>query len=223
LDEYQFVSYPASLQGSQVSGHVRLSSSSSGSHLPGPPLLEIPAEKTTPVWTWPGKKIWKAPLQSAQQLGTSIPRPWRKRVTVKSVPSYMKFRVDAADSDSPLSRHPHAESLLGRAGRSRTTLHNETIFERENEHDSDSDEEVLPLMPQEHSRSNHDAEPPANTVLLISPTAGESLGSSQRGARTPPATAPPSIPLPLPPPVSESIIIVLTPPMYPFRVPRHLQ
>ncbi|KAF7352598.1 hypothetical protein MVEN_01225300 [Mycena venus] len=207
LQEYQFVSYPSSLQGSRASGHVRLSSSSSGT-LPGPPPLKIPSEKNkAPVWTWPGKSIWKGPLQSVQQLGDSIPRPWRatKRVAVKNIPGYRKFRVDGADSDSPLSQRPHAQSLLGHPERSRTNLHNETIFERENE-DSDSDEEGLPLIAQEHSRSNHDAEPPANAARMISPPSGrESPGesnSSQRTARqkVPPASSPPRIPLPLPPP-----------------------
>ncbi|KAJ6539569.1 hypothetical protein B0H19DRAFT_364935 [Mycena capillaripes] len=217
LDEYQFVSYPASLQGSQVSGHVRLSPSSVR-HLPGPPMLDIPAKKTTPVWAWPGKSIWKGSLQSAQRMGDSIPRPWRstRRVAVKTIPPYSRFRVDASDSDSPLSQRPHTESLLGRAGRSRTDLHNETIFEQRDENDSDSDEEALPLIPEEHSRSNHDAEPPANTILM-SPTSGaDSLGSSQRTARQmPPASAPPSIPLPLPPPTPTQ-----TPPAPPSQQPR---
>ncbi|KAJ6490354.1 hypothetical protein C8R47DRAFT_1215213 [Mycena vitilis] len=134
LGEYQFVSYPASLQGSQVTGHVRLSPSSTRS-VPGPPMLEIPANKATPVRTWPGKSLWKGPLQSALQLGEAIPRPWRstKRVAVKTVPSYSKFRVDASDSDSPLSQRTHVGSLLDRPGRSRTNLHNETIFEGQDE------------------------------------------------------------------------------------------
>ncbi|KAJ7368550.1 hypothetical protein DFH08DRAFT_28470 [Mycena albidolilacea] len=207
LQEYQFVSYPASLQGSRASGHVRLSSSSSIQA--GPPPLKIPSDQKPPVWTWPGKSIWKGPLQSARQLGDSIPRPWRstKRVNVKNIPGYNKFRVDGADSDSPLSQRPHTESLLGHTGRSRTNLHQETIFEGENDDDSDSDEEALPFIPQEHSRSNHDAEPPTNAVLYISPASGtgrESPGDSN-GSRIPrqipPAGAPPSIPLPLLPPV----------------------
>ncbi|KAJ7904755.1 hypothetical protein B0H14DRAFT_3421507 [Mycena olivaceomarginata] len=207
LQEYQFVSYPASLQGSRASGHVRLSSSSSIQA--GPPPLKIPSDQKPPVWTWPGKSIWKGPLQSARQLGDSIPRPWRstKRVPVKNIPGYNKFRVDGADSDSPLSQRPHTESLLGHTGRSRTNLHQETVFEGENEDDSDSDEEALPFIPQEHSRSNHDAEPPTNAVLYISPDSGtgtESPGDSN-GSRIPrqipPASVPPSIPLPLLPPV----------------------
>jgi hypothetical protein len=221
LQEYQFVSYPASLQGSRASGHVRLSSSSSIQA--GPPPLKIPSDQKPPVWTWPGKSIWKGPLQSARQLGDSIPRPWRstKRVPVKNIPGYNKFRVDGADSDSPLSQRPHTESLLGHTGRSRTNLHQETIFEGENEDDSDSDEEALPFIPQEHSRSNHDAEPPTNAVLYISPDSGtgtESPGDSN-GSRIPrqipPASVPPSIPLPLLPPVptqvSKMIIVIRTP------------
>ncbi|KAF8195647.1 hypothetical protein K438DRAFT_779652 [Mycena galopus ATCC 62051] len=200
LGEYQFVSYPASLQGSQASGHVRLSPSSS--RVPGPPPLKIP-EKKPPVQTWPGKSIWKSPLQSVRQLSTSIPRPWRTRIGVKNVPGYPKFRVDAADSDSPLSQRPGAESLLGHPRRSRSNLQHETVFEQENEDDSDSDEEALPFIPQEHSRSNHDAEPPSNSALLISSNAGaDSPNSSQRTLRQiPPRASPPRIPLPLLPPV----------------------
>ncbi|KAJ6598835.1 hypothetical protein DFH09DRAFT_1303420 [Mycena vulgaris] len=158
LDEYQLVSYPASLQGSHVSGHVRLSSESSATHPPGPPMLEIPANSTEPVRTWPGKSLWKGPLQSARQLSDAIPRPWRstKRVAVKNTPPYTKFRVDASDSDSPLSQRPKEESLLGRtAERSRTNLHQETIFEREDEDDSEKPQPALPPAPP--------AGPPANT------------------------------------------------------------
>lgn len=204
LQEYQFVSYPSSLQGSHASGHVRLSSSSSGT-VPGPSPLEIPAKKKAPVWTWPGKSL----LQGAQQLGDSIPRPWRatKRVAVKIIPGYHEFRVDGADSDSPLSQHPHAQSLLGHTGRSRTNLHNEAIFDRENE-DSDSDEEELPLI--SHSRSNHDAEAPANATRMISPASGgDSPGESNNSQRTPrqrpPVSSPPRIPLPLPPPAPTQV------------------
>ncbi|KAJ7232194.1 hypothetical protein B0H12DRAFT_1145607 [Mycena haematopus] len=199
LQEYQFVSYPASLQGSHASGHVRLSSSSSVN----PPPLKIP-EKRPPVQTLPGKSIWKRPLLSVRQLSNSIPRPWRSRVGVKNIPGYAQFRVDADDSDSPLSNR-HTESLLGHARRSRSNLHEETIFEREPE--DDSDEEALPFIPQEHSRSNHDAEPPPNAVLLISSTSArgspaESNSAQQTLRQVPPASAPPRIPLPLLPPVS---------------------
>ncbi|KAJ7180329.1 hypothetical protein C8R43DRAFT_972638 [Mycena crocata] len=211
LDEYQFVSYPASLQGSSASGHVRLSSSSSATHPPGPPMLAIPAGKKPPVWSWPGKSIWKGPLQRVQLLSYAIPQPWRstRRVPVKNIPSYTKFRVDASDSDSPLSRHPHTGSLLSRPERSRTNLNNETIFEREAEEDSsDSDEEALPLIPQGHSPLNHSAGPQPSTVA-IAPTAGTESAppnSSQRPARnTPPSSAPPRTPLPPPPPPPQQL------------------
>ncbi|KAJ7781016.1 hypothetical protein B0H16DRAFT_1710268 [Mycena metata] len=204
LNEYQFVSYPASLQGSNASGHVRLSSSSSG-HLPGPPLLKIPTGQKEAAW--PGKALWKGSLQSAMRLSESMPRPWRstKRVVVKNVPGYDKFRVDASDSDSPLSQRPQ-DSLLGHAGRSRSNLHHSTVFEGENEEDSDSDTEVLPLISQDHSRSNHDAEPPAARIPPSGvETETESPGGSQRAARQiPPSCAPPSIPLPVPPPPPKS-------------------
>ncbi|KAJ7178922.1 hypothetical protein C8R46DRAFT_1071893 [Mycena filopes] len=203
LNEYQFVSYPASLQGSRASGHVRLSSSSSA-HLPGPPPLTIPAGQKTSAWVWPGKTLWKGPLQSAMRLSESMPRPWRstKRVVVKNIPGYNKFRVDASDSDSPLSQRPRGENLLGGTGRSRTNLHHETIFEGENEEDSDSDTEALPLISQDHSRSNHDAEPPANVGASA---ATEGSSNSQRAARQiPPSCAPPGIPLPGPPPPPKS-------------------
>ncbi|KAJ7044566.1 hypothetical protein C8F04DRAFT_1068752 [Mycena alexandri] len=208
LSEYQFVSYPASLQGSHVSGHVRLSSSSSG-HPPGPPPLKIPTGQKESAWVWPGKTLWGGPLQSAMRLSESMPRPWRstKRVAVKNIPGYNKFRVDASDSDSPLSQRPHAESLLGHTGRSRTNLHHSTIFEGENEEeeDSDSDTEALPLISQDHSRSNHDAEPPAVNIPPSVETETESPGSSQRAARQIPAScAPPSVPLPVPPPPPKS-------------------
>ncbi|KAJ7129438.1 hypothetical protein C8R44DRAFT_776802 [Mycena epipterygia] len=206
LEEYQFVSYPASLQGSHVSGHVRLSSSSSPTHPPGRPVLNIPASQPSAVRALPGKSIWKGPLESARQLRDAMPRPWRtvKRVPVKSVPSYTKFRVDASDSDSPLSQHPHHESLLGRTGRSASNLHNETLFEREEDEDeSDSDTEGLPLIPQEHSRSNHDAEPPPQPVIptanaLESP--GDVNGSQRPDRQIPPFSSAPSMPLPPPPP-----------------------
>ncbi|KAJ7752733.1 hypothetical protein DFH07DRAFT_516629 [Mycena maculata] len=201
LEEYQFVSYPASLQGSHVSGHVRLSSSSSGT-TPGPPTLKIPAHQAPPLRAWPGKAMWKGPLQSARQLRDSIPRPWSKRVTVKSVPGYGKFRVDASDSDSPLSQHPHEESLLGHTGRSRTNLHNEAVFEREDDEDSDTEAEALPLIPEQHSHLNHDAEPPSALLSSRSPEA-ESLSKStgsHPSRQIPPSTSPPRTPLPPPPP-----------------------
>ncbi|KAJ7094558.1 hypothetical protein B0H15DRAFT_127701 [Mycena belliarum] len=202
LDEYQFVSYPASLEGSQVSGHVRLSPSTSA-----PPTLKIPTAGKVPVRTWPGKSLWKGPLQSAQRFSESIPRPWKstRQVAVKTIPSYSKFRVDASDSDSPLSQRPH-ESLLG-AERSRSNLHHETVFEEEDEESSDSESEGLPFIPQEHSRSNHEAEPP---ILRGAPPPVNSstrargppdLNSSTRAVRqAPPSRAPPTAPLPPPPP-----------------------
>ncbi|KAJ6515654.1 hypothetical protein C8R45DRAFT_957248 [Mycena sanguinolenta] len=199
LQEYQFVSYPASLQGSRVSGHVRLSSSSTGtSH---PPPLQIP-EKRPPVRTWPGKSIWKGPLRNARQLSDSIPRPWRRAVGVKNIPGYNTFRVDAEDSDSPLSQHPHTQSLLG-PRRSRSNLHHETIFEPdEPEDDSESDDEALPFIAQEHSRSNHDAEPPPDAVPPAPSISGGESNGSQRTRQVPPPSAPPRIPLPLLPPIS---------------------
>ncbi|KAJ7498698.1 hypothetical protein FB451DRAFT_1202755 [Mycena latifolia] len=220
LEEYQFVSRPASLQGSQVSGHVRLSSSSSGTHPPVPTMLQIPTGNTTPVRTWPGKSLWKGPLQSVRRLSESIPRPWKstRRVIVKNIPSYTKFRVDGSDSDSPLSQRHKQESLLGRTAE-RSNLNHETIFEREDEDDSDSDTEGFPLIPQEHSRSNHDAEPPPALpppaqvvappavnppILPISRSPGVesspvSNGSPRTPRQMPPSSTPPSIPLPPPP------------------------
>ncbi|KAJ6628883.1 hypothetical protein B0H10DRAFT_102202 [Mycena sp. CBHHK59/15] len=207
LGEYQFVSYPVSLQESRASGHVRLSSSSTNP--PSPPMIKIPTARVSHVWSWPGKTIWRGPLEGARQLRDSIPRPWRrKRIAVQSIPSYKRFRVDASDSNSPLSQRSKGESLLGHPGRSRTNLHNEPIFERddEEEDESDSDREVLPLIPQEHSRSNHDAEPKAtNEVFLISrsPEANISVESDRprrTGRQIPPASVPPSSALPLPPP-----------------------
>ncbi|KAJ7648497.1 hypothetical protein B0H17DRAFT_1215598 [Mycena rosella] len=219
LDEYQFVSYPASLQGSQVSGHVRLSSSSSGTQPPGPPMLKIPADQKAPVRTWPGKSLWKGPLQSAQKLTDAIPLPWKsaRRVHVKSVPSYSKFRVDASDSDSPLSRRPKEGSLPGRnAERARTNLNQETIFESDDEDDSDSDAEAFPLMPQEHSHSNHDAQPPP-PPSHSSPAARPPLPPSHSPptARPPlpphvPAVAPPRSP-PTAPPINPPISAVSRP------------
>ncbi|KAF7355514.1 hypothetical protein MSAN_01468300 [Mycena sanguinolenta] len=202
LQEYQFVSYPASLQGSRVSGHVRLSSSSSGTSLPPP--LQIP-EKRPPVRTWPGKSIWKRPLRSARELSDSMPRPWRKAVGVKNIPGYKSFRVDAEDSDSPLSQHPHTQSLLGYSGRSRSNLHRETIFEQEPdepEDDVESDDEALPFIPQEHSSSNHDAIPPPEAIPPRPSTSGGESNGSQRTRQVPPPSTPPRIPLPLLPSIS---------------------
>lgn len=210
LEEYQFVSYPASLQGSHASGHVRLSSSSSGTNAAGPPFLKIPTQQSSsPVWAWPGKAMLKGTLQSARQLTDSIPRPWRstQRVNVQSIPGHRKFRVDAPDSDSPLSQRPHEESLLGHTGRSRTNLHTETVFEREDEDESDSDTEALPLIPEQHSQSNHDAEPPS-ALMLSRPPETQSLATSNRTQRSPrqipPSSSPPRTPLPLPPQIQVS-------------------
>ncbi|KAJ7490354.1 hypothetical protein B0H11DRAFT_1021217 [Mycena galericulata] len=196
LDEYEFVSYPASLQGSQASGHVRLSSTSSQNPA-GPPMLKIP--KNQAVSAWPGKAIWNSSLQSARQLRGSIPGPWRstKRVPVQNVPGYKKFRVDASDSDSPLSQRPH-DSLLGHTERGQTNLRNETVFEGEDEEESDSDAEVLPLIPEQHSHSNHDAEPLSALAIVRSPDPDPN-GSQRPVRRTPPSSSPPSAPLPPPP------------------------
>ncbi|KAJ7639009.1 hypothetical protein FB45DRAFT_904480 [Roridomyces roridus] len=194
LQEYQFVSYPSSLQGSHTSGHVRLSSSSSGTTPAGPPMLKIPRD---PIWAWPGKSMFQGSLHR-------IPRPWRstKRVAVQNMPGYRKFRVDGTDSDSPLSRRPHEESLLGHyAGRSRTNLQNEAIFENEDDSDSDSEAEALPLIPEQHSVSNHDAQPAP--VIASSPPQADSL-SRVTPRPIPPLTAPPTTALPLPPPLQQS-------------------
>ncbi|KAK7054244.1 hypothetical protein R3P38DRAFT_1489617 [Favolaschia claudopus] len=195
LHEYQFVSYPNSVQGSHTSGHVRLSSSSS---VITPPALQIPSEKKKPVRTWPGKSLWKGPLQRVQHLTSSIPLAWKGSKQVKNVPGYNRFRVDASDSDSPLSQRRN-DSLLGHAERSRSNLQNETIFEREENDSSDSDEEELPLIPEQHSRSNHDAEPPAIPPVFSPPFNGEPSGSQRSPRQVPPASSPPQIPLPLPP------------------------
>ncbi|KAJ7227283.1 hypothetical protein GGX14DRAFT_418904 [Mycena pura] len=213
LDEYQFVSYPNSIQGSHVGGHVRLSSSSSGTNLPGPPPLKIPPGKTEPVRAWPGKAIWKGPLQSARMLRETLPLPWRsaKRVAVKNVPSYNKFRVDAPDSDSPLSQRTHV-SLLGGPGRSRSNLHNETIFEE----DSDSDTEDLPLI---QKPSHGDAEPspgPTDNVMWVPPARPNQTNAAQRSPRQiPPSKSPPNVPLPSPPPPPPTRIAQRPPPTPP--------
>ncbi|KAJ7284047.1 hypothetical protein C8J57DRAFT_1294217 [Mycena rebaudengoi] len=215
LDEYEFVSYPTSLQESRESGHVRLSST-------------IGVTQTLPVQAWPGRSLWKGPLNRIQQLRDAIPRPWRsvKRVTVKSIPAYSKFRVDASDSDSPLSQRSRGESLLGRPPRRGTNLDTETIFEggEYGDEEDESDGERENLIPQAHSQSTHDARPlPADDPRLESRSPDTPLDGSRRAARQiPPSTAPPSTPLPPPPPPKQDAVIqspMVRSPQSPHAVP----
>ncbi|KAJ7067030.1 hypothetical protein C8F01DRAFT_656675 [Mycena amicta] len=193
MDEYQFVSAPNSIQGSQASGHVRLSSSSSGTH---PPPLAITTGQAVPARAWPGRSLWIGPYSRAKRLFDTVPLPWRsaKRVHVKNMGSYNKFRVDSDDSDSPLSQRTH-ESIMAAAGRSQSNLRNETLFEPEE--DSDSETEGLPLMSHEQGRRAHGAENLAPRPDAFSPQGANPLRSPRQ---IPPTSAPPRIPLPLPPP-----------------------
>ncbi|KAF7312410.1 hypothetical protein MIND_00254400 [Mycena indigotica] len=183
LQEYQFVSYPNSLQGSHASGHVRLSSSSSGTH---PPPLSITTGKAVPARASPGRGLWYGVSSQTRRLLDSVPFPWRaaKRVHVKNVGSYGRFRVDAADSDSPLSRRNHE----GVVGRNESNLRNETIFEQDN---SDDEAEGLLLMPQQ---------PPQNAAANAPYEDPFSPHTAARPRQIPPSSSPPRIPLPLPPP-----------------------
>ncbi|CAK5269370.1 unnamed protein product [Mycena citricolor] len=169
-NQYEFVSYPPSLQGSH-GGHVRLSSSPTD-----PPRLKIPG--SGPVYALPGKSVWKAPFQNAQRWSRSIPFPWRTP-RVKNVPSYKRFRVDDADSDSPL---PERTPVTSVSNYGRSNLRHASNFDHDN--DGDSDTEALPLM----------AAPVDPVPDIPPPTALPNIPLPPRPVRTPLQSPAPIVP-----------------------------